>query len=102
MALPWIEKYNQAKLLGELATESLSNQDIQSAASQLQVAVNIYKKLYESSLIPQAKPLIKQKLDYEQGRLKMVIKIARFRVKREIKSRRSPERQTYKKRGSAK
>jgi rubrerythrin len=99
MTLPWIEKYNEAKLLGELATESLSAQDLVGAVSKLQTAVDIYKSLYESSLIPQAKKLIKQKLNYEEGRLKMLIKIARYRIKREIKAKPSPRKQTYGKRG---
>jgi hypothetical protein len=96
MTLPWIEKYNEAKLLVDLANLSLNEQDLVGAVSQLQTAVDIYKSLYESSLVlPQVKILIKQKLDYEEGRLKMLIKINRYRIKRQIKAKTSPRKNTY-------
>lgn len=91
MALPWIEKFKDAKILGELATQYLAANDVPNAHIQLQLAVAKYRDILDNeNLIPQAKNLVEQKLKYEKERLTALNQYIKSKIKQEMKTRHSP------------
>lgn len=91
MNLPWLQKFTDARLLGDLATEYLAEQDIKNAIIQLRLAVQIYKQLIDKEQLTQAiKTRIEQKLNYESSRLRALNQLVRSRTRIEMVTRHSP------------
>jgi 6-pyruvoyl-tetrahydropterin synthase len=85
MSLAWVDKYKEAKTLVELSYDSLRSQDIVSAVTQLQTAVKLYKEILDdSSLIPNFKKIVQDKLQTENEKLKALKRIVRQKTKKEI------------------
>jgi hypothetical protein len=96
----WLDKYTEARTLGDLATESLRNQDLSTASQILLLAIQKYTETLEMGYIPDlVRNSVKQQIATQRSKLKMIRRISKNKLMREIESKHSPQREYKTRRG---